>query len=269
MSYDVNVVDAQILLLIIPCKYVLKRITIVVGSMIDNPLNKEVLNMDTFTTKFLKIGLIVASLCSFLTFGNSYAAAGCCSKHGGVSNQNGAPKCDQTSDRLVCNDNTISPSCRCGGGKAAAAAPATRTEETAKPSTNQEMTTKHRGGLFGFRKKAEPIETREEATKPESKTTSRYKAAEKAREAKVEKAREARAEKAKEAKEAKTKAAESKAAKAKEKKAKAKEAKAKEKEMKAKAKEKKAKEKKTKSKEKSKESKSKKTSEYMNNERNS
>jgi hypothetical protein len=56
-----------------------------------------------------KTGLSIIAFVVILLFisTTSYAQRGCCSWHGGVNH------CDSNTGRLVCNDNSYSPSCRC------------------------------------------------------------------------------------------------------------------------------------------------------------
>ena len=44
-------------------------------------------------------------------FGAAYAAAGCCSHHGGVNG------CNNSTNHQLCKDGTSSPTCLCDGGK--------------------------------------------------------------------------------------------------------------------------------------------------------
>ncbi len=53
-----------------------------------------------------KIFIIAFSLFSFIS-ASADARQGCCSHHGGVQ------QCDTNNGRLLCNDNTYSPSCKC------------------------------------------------------------------------------------------------------------------------------------------------------------
>jgi hypothetical protein len=59
------------------------------------------------------ISVILSFFLFFMPFVTSYAAAGCCSHHGGVTG------CDQSSNHQSCKDGTVSPTCMCNGSKAA------------------------------------------------------------------------------------------------------------------------------------------------------
>lgn len=96
--------------------------------------------MDYFNTSLkASIVQIIAVLVVFsFPFSESYAKAGCCSHHGGVSG------CDSTTGRQLCKDGTTSPSCPCSGNvmkpasKPAKSVPATPT--TSMPATTAPAT---------------------------------------------------------------------------------------------------------------------------------
>ncbi|HOY47353.1 MAG: hypothetical protein JW985_02015 [Alphaproteobacteria bacterium] len=57
-----------------------------------------------------KILILLSAVAVVFTINNAFARngyQGCCSHHSGVSH------CDSSVNRLVCNDGTYSPSCRC------------------------------------------------------------------------------------------------------------------------------------------------------------
>lgn len=65
---------------------------------------------------FSKVGLwsiVLGSFLFYLPLSVSYAAAGCCSHHGGVMG------CNTSTNHQLCKDGTTSPTCLCSGGKAA------------------------------------------------------------------------------------------------------------------------------------------------------
>lgn len=57
-----------------------------------------------FTKAIFSISIIILAV---LIGDKSLAKSGCCSWHGGVNH------CDTVTGRIVCNDNTYSPSCMC------------------------------------------------------------------------------------------------------------------------------------------------------------
>ena len=67
-------------------------------------------------------------LCLFLFSMTVYAAAGCCSHHGGVKG------CQMSTGYELCNDGTTSPSCKCGK--------ASKSYYTPKAKQTQTTTTK-------------------------------------------------------------------------------------------------------------------------------
>jgi hypothetical protein len=74
---------------------------------------------------FKKLILISVALIAILFCFNAQARRGCCSHHGGVN------YCDRNQDRLVCMDDTYSPTCGCEMD-------ANPSKQTAKSSQNTE-----------------------------------------------------------------------------------------------------------------------------------
>lgn len=99
---------------------------------------------------FSIIGLFI------LPVDSSYAAAGCCSKHGGVD------RCDTSTNHFICKDGNQSATCLCDGSKAIA--PTANTAVVPVKKANTTKVTKTRV------KKVVPAKTNAAAVKPEPKT---------------------------------------------------------------------------------------------------
>jgi len=77
----------------------------------------------------LKVSRIIVCLITLFSFNVVYAAAGCCSHHGGVKG------CNTATNYQLCKDGTTSPSCLCSGGTTNA------TQNKAKKTTQTTTTT--------------------------------------------------------------------------------------------------------------------------------
>lgn len=60
--------------------------------------------------RLVSMGRIILCLITLLAFNTAYAAAGCCSHHGGVQG------CNTQTNHDLCKDGTTSPTCLCSGG---------------------------------------------------------------------------------------------------------------------------------------------------------
>jgi hypothetical protein len=60
--------------------------------------------------RLLSTAKIILCLLTLLAFNSAYAAAGCCSHHGGVNG------CNTQTNHDLCKDGTTSPTCLCSGG---------------------------------------------------------------------------------------------------------------------------------------------------------
>lgn len=90
----------------------------------------EALFMNRFLAKLLTgIFLVCAPVAGL------YAAAGCCSHHGGVSG------CNTMTNHQSCKDGTTSPTCLCSGGTSAKPSKTTTTSKTTKTTTSSPSTT--------------------------------------------------------------------------------------------------------------------------------
>src|SRR5580704_5723031 len=91
------------------------------------------------TNAILKISVIsqvVIAICMLsLPLTASYAKAGCCSRHGGVSG------CNSATGYQLCKDGSTSPSCKCDGSSAKPAKAVKSTTTTTSTTTNTTATT--------------------------------------------------------------------------------------------------------------------------------
>lgn len=89
-------------------------------------------------TKRHLFSFILSSVLCF-SFSSIYAAAGCCSHHGGVKG------CDTATNHQLCKDGTDSPTCLCNGAKTTSSkkksSATTTTATTALPTTTPAKTT--------------------------------------------------------------------------------------------------------------------------------
>lgn len=112
-------------------------------------------------TKFTNICFVIIAFCLFfLPFQNSLAAAGCCSRHGGVA------QCDAATGHMACKDGSQSPSCMCDGSKTSKETKTESKKAAEKKATKSESTkTKEEKKTKSESKSAKTKEPKSESTK--------------------------------------------------------------------------------------------------------